>query len=78
MNVKDLIEQLEDMNPDAEVMFTYNYGDYWRTSVAQSVETVGEGDVEYSAYHRMDKLVDEDHPDEDHPDEEPRTVVLLG
>ena len=81
MNVRKLIEHLQSMNPDAEVHFSYNYGDHWRTEVAPTVDRVDEGVVEYSEYHRMDKMVD----DEDCYDEETgnfkdtvRQVVVLG
>ena len=61
MLVKELIESLQYMDQDAEVHFAYNYGDHWRTEVAPKVSQVSEGVVEYSEYHRMDKLVtDED------------------
>lgn len=60
MKVKDLIEQLQGMNQDADVHFSYNYGDYWRTTVAPVASDVSEGVVEYSEYHRMDKLVDDE------------------
>ena len=81
MKVKDLIEQLGYMDAEAEVHFSYNYGDHWRTQVAPEVDTVEEGLVNYSEYHRMDKMVD----DEDCYDEETgnykadvRKVVVLG
>ena len=81
MKVRRLIEQLQFMNPDAEVHFSYNYGDHWRTEVAPTVDRVDEGVVEYSDYHRMDKMVD----DEDCYDEETgnfketvRQVVVLA
>jgi hypothetical protein len=80
MNVKELIEQLECMNPEAEVHFAYNYGDHWRTEVAPKVERVHQGIVEFSEYHRMDKLVeDEDCYDEDTGDykADVRKVVVL-
>jgi hypothetical protein len=59
MLVKELIESLKYMDQDAEVHFAYNYGDHWRTEVAPKVSQVTEGVVEYSEYHRMDKLVEE-------------------
>ena len=65
MLVKDLIEQLGYMNPEAEVHFAYNYGDHWRTEVAPKIDRVDEGVVEYSEYHRMDKIASEDYDDED-------------
>ncbi len=80
MKVSELIEQLECMNPEAEVHFSYNYGDHWRTEVAPKVERVHQGIVEFSDYHRMDKLVeDEDCYDEDTGDYKAgiRKVVVI-
>lgn len=59
MQVRDLIEQLQQMNPDAEVHFAYNYGDHWNTEVAPEVNEVIEGYVVDSAYHNMPKVVEE-------------------
>jgi hypothetical protein len=83
MQVKELIEMLEGMNPEAEVHFSYNYGDHWRTEVAPKVDRVDEGAVVYSDYHRMDKMV-EDNGDFDEEtgeeivDETLRRVVVLS
>ncbi len=82
MLVKDLIERLQDMNPNAEVHFSYNYGDHWHTQVAPTVESVEEGAVKYSNYHNVDKVVDTD--DEDCYDEagnykeDVKSVVIIG
>lgn len=81
MKVSELIELLQMESPDAEVHFSYNYGDHWRTQVAPTVDTVEVGVVEYSAYHSMDKIADdEDCYDEDTGDykETVRRVVVLG
>ena len=79
MNVKELIEQLQSMNPEAEVHFTYNYGDHWRTKVAPTVDEVFEGLVKRSDYHRMDKLMDESEMFEDEGDyKNTRRVVVIG
>jgi len=67
MLVKELIESLKYMDQEADVHFAYNYGDHWRTEVAPSVSRVNEGVVEYSDYHRMDKLIENE---EDIYDEE--------
>jgi hypothetical protein len=82
MTVQELIEQLGYMDPNANVHFSYNYGDHWRTQVAPSVGSVEEGVVEFSDYHRMDRMVEEY---EDQFDEETgefrsdvRKVVVLG
>ena len=81
MKVSQLIEQLQYMDKDAEVHFAYNYGDHWRTQVAPSVASVEEGVVEFSDYHRMDKMVEEyeDQFDEETGDfrEGVRRVVII-
>ena len=69
MQVFQLIERLMDLDPNAEVHFSYNYGDHWRTEVAPTVDRVDEGVVKYSEYHRMDKMVDDEDFDEDNYDE---------
>ena len=84
MTVQELIEQLGYMDKDAEVHFSYNYGDHWRTQVAPKVGSVDEGAVVYSEYHRMDKMVDTDgdcdFDDEGNEivDETTRRVVVLS
>jgi hypothetical protein len=78
MLVRDLIELLEGYDADMEVHFAYNYGDYWRSEVAPNVNNVREGVVEYSEYHRMDKVADEDYDDEDESVvESQRRVVII-
>lgn len=79
MLVKELIEQLQYMNQDAEVHFSYNYGDHWRTQVAPKVRDVEPGFVAYSEYHRMPKVYEPDYEDEDDVDAGKLTeVVLIG
>jgi hypothetical protein len=81
MKVSELIEQLGYMDADAEVHFSYGYGDHWRTQVAPKVGSIEEGVVEFSDYHRMDKIVDdEDCYDEETGDykQDVRRVVVLG
>ena len=79
MQVKELIEALQYMDPEAEVHYAYNYGDHWRTEVAPKVDRVDEGVVEYSEYHRMDKIASEDYDDEDEQTvASQRRVVVLG
>ena len=79
MKVKDLIEQLGYMDAEADVHFAYGYGDHWRTQVAPKVSQVFEGAVQFSEYHRMDKLADEDFEDEEpgNPEENVRRVVII-
>ena len=81
MKVWELQEMLKYVDKDADVHFTYNYGDHWRTQVAPKVRDVSEGAVTYSDYHRMDKMLDdEDCYDDDTGDyaEGVRKVVLIG
>ena len=81
MKVSQLIEQLGYMDKDAEVHFAYGYGDHWHTTVAPCISNITEGVVEFSDYHRMDKLVDdEDCYDEETGDykQDVRKVVVLG
>ena len=84
MKVKELIEILQEYDPEMEVHTSYGYGDYWHTQVAPKVGYVEEGKVTYSEYHRMDKLVETDgyYGDEEEVDEEEketlRRVVLIG
>ena len=82
MLVRDLIELLEGYDADMEVHFSYNYGDHWRTQVAPTVDSVMTGRVVHSAYHSMDKVVDEEDFDFDEETGEPvvegTEVVLLG
>ena len=81
MTVSELMEQLKYLDPNTEVHFSYNYGDHWRTEVAPKVSSVSEGVVEFSDYHRMDKLVtdEEDCYDEETGDykADVRKVVVL-
>jgi len=79
MLVRDLIELLEGYDADMEVHFQYNYGDHWRTQVAPSVDSVELGVVQYSDYHRMPKVVEQDYDDEDEVEESTgKEVVLIG
>jgi hypothetical protein len=78
MNVAELIEELKYMPQDAEVHFSYNYGDHWRTQVAPKVTEVFEGAVVHSEYHRMPKVVEFDYDDEDGDEAESNSVVILG
>lgn len=72
MTVKELINELSNFNPNMEVKFAYDYGDYWNTEVAKDVRRVEEGQTQYSDYHRMDKVVDDGEYDNIEP------VVILS
>ncbi len=63
--------------------FAYNFGDYWRSEVANSITELDEGQVTYSQYHRMDKVViskyddDDSDEDDDNVNDDIKTVVIL-
>ncbi len=75
MTVRELIERLEGMDPEAEVHFAYNYGDHCNTMAAPVVDQVEEMYVEPNAYVDTDALVDDEDVDEDNPNQ--RRVVVL-
>jgi hypothetical protein len=64
MTVGQLIEQLQQYDQDSEVRFAYNYGDRWRTLVAEPVRTIENGTVRYSEYHRMDAVTESEENDD--------------
>ena len=80
MNVKELLEALQEQvdngNGEMEVKFAYNYGDHWRTAVAESINTISQVTVKYSDYHSMDKVV-VDLDDEMTPNPDEREILIL-
>jgi hypothetical protein len=85
MQVKELIEMLQGLDPEAQVHYAYNYGDHWRTEVAPKIDRVDVGSVVYSDYHRMDKMVENEYDTEfdeetgeEIVDETLRRVVVLS
>ena len=78
MTVDELIAELQSLPKDAEVHFAYNYGDHWRTQVAPTVDRVEVGQVKFSDYHRMPKVVEYDEYDDDEPSTEvPESQVVI-
>ena len=79
MKVSELIELLQYQDKDAEVHFSYNYGDHWRTQVAPEVSSVEPGFVVHSEYHRMPKVVELDYDEDDETDaDKMNEVVIIG
>ena len=73
MKVSELIERLENLDPEKEVMFEHPSHDHWRTVLASEVSQVSENMVKYAEYHRQYVLAD------DYEEDEPRIkVVLIG
>lgn len=81
MTVQELINQLQQFDPNMEVKFSYNYGDYWRTQVADDISAISSNQVKYSSYHKTDKVIERDYEEEDDDLEYPddvKTVVILS
>jgi hypothetical protein len=79
MTVQELIETLQDFDPNMKVKFAYNFGDYWRTEVAREVNDVEYGETRFSDYHRMHKVVqntDDEDMDDVEMDDENKVVIL--
>ena len=82
MTVRELIERLQQENPDDEVHYSYSSGDYWGTVISREVDSVRLGQVKYSEYHRTYKVVEDECYDENDYDEEGaediKGVVILS
>jgi len=76
MKVKELIEMLSCYEDDMEVKVAYNYGDHWRTKVAPDVYNIEISQIQFSDYHRMDTVIDEELNDEEY-DLARKAVVLF-
>lgn len=74
MKVSELIEMLQDCNPDQEVVFAHPAHDYWKTTLATAVDRVELDFVKESSYHQQDVLCDYD--DEERENEAREVVVL--
>lgn len=78
MKVGKLIELLQNENADAEVFFSYNYGDRSSTNVAQEVKRVEEQPLGWSEYHRMYALLSDVEEEEGKQfDEDTKRAVVL-
>jgi hypothetical protein len=83
--VNQLIARLQELadcgQGELDVMFSYNYGDHWRTQVAVDVNAWPEtAFVEHSSYHSMDKVIDNaaDADPEDQELNEQGEVIQAG
>lgn len=74
MRVIDLIEMLQEEDPEAVVRLVYDYGDRSHTMVAVEVESVEVRAVRYNAYVNDYALVDEHKA----TSEDETAVVLQG
>ena len=76
MKVRELIERLQQENPDDEVHHSYSSGDYWGTVLSSEVDSVQVGQVRYSEYHRTYKVVEDDRYDEEDTEDIKGVVIL--
>ena len=67
MKVSELIQLLEDQDPDAEVAIQQPTHDHWRTQLANTVRGVEVVPVKHSAYHDAEAIEDEFDPELDDP-----------
>jgi hypothetical protein len=70
MTVNELKEYLEQFDGEMEVKFSYTSSDYWGTQLAADILDAEIGYVDYSDYHRMSKV------DEDEGEDSERVVLL--
>ena len=75
--VEELIEWLQECDPEAKVMFSYNYGDHWNSEVAQEPDEVTEEKVTWSDYHRAWKVESSDEDDGEYNTSEKHEVVII-
>lgn len=75
MTVSELMEYLSDFDDDKEVFFQHSSMDHWNTQLASSVENVEIGYIEFSNYHRQNKVKDiEDTDDQD----DAKEIILIS
>jgi hypothetical protein len=67
MKPQDLIAILQNMDPELDVMFVYDYGDRCHTRVAVPVSDVVSGFAEYSSYHSMEMVAEDEESDSTRP-----------
>ncbi len=81
LTLRELIDGLngllaDGVDPATEVHIAYNYGDYWKTTVAPKARSYDMELVTHSAYHDMDKIAELDE-DGNAPNENYRMVVVI-
>src|SRR4051812_49375318 len=77
MTVAQLREELEQFDDDKVVLFSYNYGDYWRTQVAERAQQVTTQRVKWNARLDMPE-VEEDDGEDGEVDYDWVEVVVIG
>ena len=77
MTAQELIEILQDLDPETEIYVQHTAGDYWRTKLASPIKNGDYGKVTYSSYHRQHKVSDEDEDYELESDGDTQEVFIL-
>ncbi len=74
--LREMLQEMEgEGHGEKEVLFSYNYGDHWRTNVAAKIESCQEETVVHSEYHNMDKVVDNNGEE---PPAKSKQVIILS
>ena len=77
MLVKELIEELQRLDQDAEVRYSHHSGDYWGTELAYEIDRISEEVSEKCDYHNGEKII-EDPYDERYEGKDLKEFVLLS
>lgn len=78
MTVGQLIEYLQQQDPDQIVGFAHAAGDYWQTTLVDSPWKVEEEMVRFSSYHKGHKLVENDDDSYEEDEDKPEAWVVLS
>jgi len=74
MTVNELIRKLEEFDGDLPVRMAYPAGDYWRSTIAGSIDGVESCKVEWSDYHSSFTVPKEGKED---PEDGEESVILI-
>ena len=74
MTAIELIEILQELDPETEVHVQHTASDYWKTTLSSPVSGGEYGRIEYSSYHNQHKVFDEE---QDEPESEGLEEVFL-
>ena len=81
MTVSELISTLEDMDPEAVVFFTSDYGDYSHTAQALPISDIEPMDstvLHDTAYSKSGVAIQEDDPQEPESEDDVTRIVVLS
>lgn len=77
MTAQELIEILQDLDPETEIYVQHRAGDYWKTKLVSLVEDGDFGHITYSSYHNQHKVME--YEDEElTSDGDTQEVFILG